>query len=165
MKQPDIDKSAVILPGARVMGEVTIGPEASIWYNAVLRGDMAPITIGARSNIQDGSVVHVDDRFPTYVGDDVVVGHGCILHGCTIGHNVLVGMGSTILNGAVLEEGCILGAGSLVTEGTVIPPGMLAFGRPAKVVRPVSEEEAAAQKRGVEHYVASAKEHRDMGKQ
>ena len=159
MKQPSIDKTATILPGARITGDVTISARASIWYNAVIRADMAPVSIGERTNIQDGSIVHVDDRFPARVGSDVTVGHGCILHGCTVGNHVLIGMGSIVLNGAVLEDGCMLGAGSLVTEGTVIPAGMLAFGRPAKAIRPVKLEEIEGQRRNIEHYLAMAKEH------
>lgn len=161
MHTPNIHESAIVLPGARITGQVSLGPEANVWYNAVIRGDMAPISIGARSNIQDGSVVHVDTNYPTTIGQDVIVGHACILHGCTIGDQALVGMGSIVLNGAVLEEGCVLGAGSLVTEGTVIPAGMLAFGRPAKVVRPVTLEEQAYQRQIVAHYVANALEHQN----
>lgn len=159
MKQPSIDPAAIILPGARVVGEVSISPEANIWYNAVIRGDIAPITIGERSNIQDGCVIHVDEGFPTRIGHDVTVGHNCILHGCTVSDHVLVGMGSIVLNGAVLEEGCMVGAGSLVTEGTVIPAGMLAFGRPAKPVRPLKPEETEGQRRNIAHYVVNAMEH------
>lgn len=166
MKQPSIDKTAIVLAGARISGDVTLAAKANIWYNAVIRGDMAPISIGERTNIQDGSIVHVDDCFPTRIGSDVTVGHGCILHGCTVGDHVLIGMGSIILNGAVLEEGCMLGAGSLVTEGTVIPAGMLAFGRPAKAIRPIKPEEAEGQRRNIQHYVANAQAHDGMvGKQ
>ena len=159
VKQPSIDQTATILPGARISGDVTISARANIWYNAVIRGDMAPISIGERTNIQDGSIVHVDERFPTRIGSDVTVGHGCILHGCAVGDHVLIGMGSIVLNGAILEDGCMLGAGSLVTEGTVIPAGMLAFGRPAKAIRPVKPEEIEGQRRNIEHYLAMAKEH------
>ena len=141
MKKPEISSKAVIFPGAQVVGEVTVKDGASIWYQAVLRGDDAPISIGKGTNIQDGCVIHADPGCPVLVGEGVTVGHGCILHGCRIENHVLVGMGTIILNGAVLEEYSMVGAGSLVTGGTVIPSGMLAFGRPAKPVRPLTPEE------------------------
>lgn len=158
MKEPSIAAGAVVFPGAQIVGDVTLAPGASVWYNAVLRGDEAPITVGRDSNIQDGCILHVDHGRPTAVGDEVTVGHGCILHGCTVGDRVLVGMGSILLNGAVLEEGCMLGAGSLVTEGTVIPSGMLAFGRPAKPVRPLTPEEQEGLRESARRYVRRAKE-------
>ncbi len=158
MKEPSIAAGAVVFPGARIVGDVTLASGASVWYNAVLRGDEAPITVGRDSNIQDGCILHVDHGRPTIVGNEVTVGHGCILHGCTVGDRVLVGMGSILLNGAVLEEGCMLGAGSLVTEGTVIPSGMLAFGRPAKPVRPLTPEEQEGLRESARRYVRRAKE-------
>jgi carbonic anhydrase/acetyltransferase-like protein (isoleucine patch superfamily) len=127
--------------GSHIVGNVSFGNDCSVWYNAVIRGDEEPITIGNRTNIQDNCTLHVDKGFPMEIGSDVTVGHGSILHGCIIGDNTLIGMGSVILGGAVVGEDCIIGAGSLVTQGTVIPDGMLALGTPAKVVRPLTEEE------------------------
>lgn len=158
MKEPKIDAGAVVLAGARVVGEVTLAEEVSVWYNAVLRGDDAPIVVGRGSNIQDGCIVHVDRGRPAVIGAEVTVGHGCILHGCTIGDRCLVGMGSILLNGAVMEEGSMLGAGSLVTEGTVIPAGMLAFGRPARPVRPLTGEERGHLPEAARRYAAAARE-------
>ena len=158
MKEPAIAAGAILFPGAHVVGDVTLAPGVSVWYNAVLRGDEAPITVGRDSNIQDGCILHVDRGRPTTLGKGVTVGHGCILHGCTIGDYALVGMGSVLLNGAVLEAGCMLGAGSLVTEGTVIPSGMLAFGRPTKPVRPLTPEEREGLRESARRYVQRAKE-------
>ncbi len=158
MKEPAIAAGAILFPGAQVVGDVTLAPGVSVWYNAVLRGDEAPITVGRDSNIQDGCILHVDRGCPTTLGKGVTVGHGCILHGCTIGDYALVGMGSVLLNGAVLEAGCMLGAGSLVTEGTVIPSGMLAFGRPPKPVRPLTPEEREGLRESARRYVQRAKE-------
>ncbi len=158
MKEPAIAAGAILFPGVQVVGDVTLAPGVSVWYNAVLRGDEAPITVGRDSNIQDGCILHVDRGCPTILGEGVTVGHGCILHGCTIGDHALVGMGSILLNGAVLETGCMLGAGSLVTEGTVIPSGMLAFGRPAKPVRPLTPEEREGLRESARRYVQRAKE-------
>lgn len=124
-----------------MVGNVTVGDESSIWYNAVVRGDMAPIVIGCGTNIQDNVVIHVDAGSECTIGNSVTVGHGAILHGCAIGHNTVIGMGAIVMDGAKIGEDCIIGAGSLVTQGTVIPDGMMAFGSPAKVVRPLTEEE------------------------
>ena len=140
---PEIDESAYIAPSAVVVGKVTMGAESSLWHCAVLRADATPITIGARSNIQDGSACHADPGFPLTVGDRVSVGHNVVLHGCTIEDDVLVGMSSTIMNGAVVGSGSIIGAGALVTQGTKIPPNSMVLGSPAKVVRPTTEQERA----------------------
>lgn len=156
MKKP-VTEGAFVFPGAQIAGDVTLAPDVSVWYNAVLRGDEAPIAVGRGSNIQDGCVLHVDEGRPVTVGEGVTVGHGCILHGCTVGDHALVGMGSILLNGAVLGDHCLLGAGSLVTEGTVIPAGMLAFGRPAKPVRELTREEMEKLERSAEKYVERAK--------
>ena len=163
MKHPSIDPTAVILPGAQIVGDVSIGDKASVWYNAVLRGDESRITIGDGTNIQDGCIIHVDEGAPAAIGSHTTVGHGCILHGCTIGDGVVVGMGSIILNRAVLEDGCMVGAGSLVTGGTVIPAGMLALGRPAKPVRPLTQEELQGQRELAAGYVRWALEYKGPG--
>ncbi len=128
-------------PGAVIVGNVTIGDESSVWYNAVIRGDQGQIVIGSGTNIQDGVVVHCSVGFPCHIGNGVSIGHNAVIHGCTIGHNSLVGMGAVIMNGASVGEDCIIGAGSLVTKGMEIPDGMLALGSPARVIRPLTEEE------------------------
>ena len=133
MSSLNISSQAHIASQSVILGDVTIGADSSVFYYAVVRGDEASITIGRRSNIQDNSTVHVDYGFPTVIGDDVTVGHNCVIHGCTIGDASLIGMGSTILNGAKIGKHCLIGAGSLVTQNTVIPDGMLVIGRPAKV--------------------------------
>lgn len=144
--------------GAVVMGSVTLGEESSIWFNSVLRADIHPIVIGDRSNIQDGTIIHVGDSYPTIVEEDVTVGHQCMLHGCTIKKGALVGMSSIILDGAIIGENSLIGAGSLVTKNTVIPPNTLAFGRPVKVIRELTLEEIEANHQNTEHYVQLAKE-------
>ena len=145
MKQPKIAKTARLMQGTVVLGDVTIGEECGIWPNAVLRGDVGPILVGRCTNIQDGSICHTDEASegnpPLLIGEEVTVGHLCVLHGCTIGDGSLIGMGSIVMSGAKIGKNCMIGAGSLVTEGTVIPDGQLAFGRPARVQRPLSEEE------------------------
>jgi len=142
--RPSLGRDIFIAPNATVIGDVTLGDESSVWFGTVIRGDVMPIVIGARTNIQDGSVIHVTtDRARTVVGDDVTVGHMVLLHGCTVGNRVLVGMGSVVLDGAVIEDDAIVGAGSLVTPGSRIPSGSLAMGRPAKVVRSLTDEDRA----------------------
>lgn len=150
--RPRIAGGAYVAPGAQIIGSVSLAPESSVWFNAVLRGDTEPITIGKGSNIQDGAVVHCDPAFPVSVGDGVTVGHACIIHGCTIGDNCLIGMGSVILNGAKIGPDCLVGAGSLVTEGKDFPTGSVIMGRPAQVVRQVGERELAMIRRGAETY-------------
>jgi carbonic anhydrase/acetyltransferase-like protein (isoleucine patch superfamily) len=139
--KPSIDEGAFVAETASVLGDVTIGEGSSIWYGAVARGDIAPITIGKYSNIQDNATVHNETDIPAVVGDYTVVGHNAIVHGCTIGDNCLIGMGAIILNRAVIGDNCIIGAGSLVTQGKIIPPNSLVVGSPAKVIREVTEEE------------------------
>lgn len=141
IKNATIQGNAWVAETAVVIGNVTVGDESSVWYNAVVRGDLAPITIGSGSNIQDGVVVHGSQGFPCEIGNSVTIGHNATIHGCTIGHNTLIGMGSVILDGAKIGEDCIIGAGSVVTQGTEIPSGMLAYGSPAKVIRPLTDEE------------------------
>lgn len=134
-------KNIFIAKSADVLGDVRIGDHTSIWYQAVLRGDMESITIGDRSNVQDCAVVHVDTNYPVKIGNGVTIGHGAIIHGCTIGNNVLIGMGAIILNGAVIGDNCIIGAGTLVTQNKVIPPDSMVIGSPGKVVRKVTDTE------------------------
>lgn len=146
--------------GSAIEGDVTIGEESSVWFNAVIRGDEDRIAIGARSNIQDNATVHEDAGYPVVIGDDVTIGHNAIVHGCTIGDNSLIGMGAIILNGAKIGRDCIIGAGALVTQGTEIPDGSMAFGSPAKVVRACTEEEIAANSKNARVYVDLAREAR-----
>lgn len=141
MKKPSIPDSVFVAPGAQVVGDVTIGEHSSLWYNAVLRGDCAPIVIGKDTNIQDTAVVHCSTNTPTLVGDGVTVGHGAILHSCTVGNHSLIGMGAIVLDHASIGSECLIGAGALVTPRTVIPDGSLAIGSPARVKRMLSPEE------------------------
>lgn len=146
-------KKRFIAPNATVVGKVELGEEVTVWYQSVVRGDSNTITIGSKTNIQDGTVIHVDHDAPVEVAENVTIGHQCLLHGCTIEKGALIGMGSTILNHAVIGENSLIGAGSLVTEGKVIPPNVLAFGRPAKVIRPLTEEEIEKNRQNIQHYV------------
>lgn len=150
---PTIHRSAFIASSADVIGRVTLGEESSIWYGAVLRGDINEIVIGPRSNVQDNAVVHLADDHGCYVGELVTVGHSAVIHACTIKDEVLVGMGSIILDGAVIGERSIIGAGALVTGGTIIPPGSLVIGSPGKVVRTLSLDEQRQVKSWAEKYV------------
>jgi gamma-carbonic anhydrase len=135
---PELSESVLVAPGAALVGAVRLGKDVSVWYNAVLRGDLAPVSVGDRSNIQDGSVMHVADNGPCIVGCDVVVGHRVMLHACRVEDACLIGMQATVLDDCVIGEGSIVGAGSLVTQRTVIPPHSLVLGMPAKVVRTIS---------------------------
>ena len=128
MKQPIIAKTAYLVPGVAVVGNVSIGEYSSIWYHAVSRGDLSQIKIGDRSNIQDGCILHSDAGMPLTIGNQVTVGHGAILHSCTIGDNSLIGMGAIVLNGAKIGKNCIVGAGALVTQNTIVPDNSLIFG-------------------------------------
>lgn len=130
-----------VAKSADLIGKIKLGEASTIWYQSVIRGDYGVISIGDRSNIQDGSVVHVDEQYPTVIGDDVTVGHRCIIHGCTIEDRVIVGMGSTIMNGAKIGQDSIVGANSLVTERKEFLPGSLIMGSPAKVIRALTNEE------------------------
>ena len=160
-RTPDVHATAFIAPGAVVIGDVSLGEESSVWYNTVIRGDINEIKIGARSNIQDGSVIHLADEYGAYVGEYVTVGHKALLHACTIDDEVLVGMGAIILDGAEIGARSIIGAGALVTKGKVIPPGSLVMGAPAKIVRLLDQAEQLAIKSWAEKYVEVAKKHRD----
>jgi len=152
-KRPTLGASVYIARGAVVLGDVTMGEHSSIWYNAVARGDINRIIIGHHTNIQDNAVLHLADDFPCLVGNYVTVGHSAILHACTIGNEVLVGMGATVLDGAIIGEQCLLGARALITPGTKIPPGSMVLGAPAKVARMLSKEERAKLKTWAEKYV------------
>lgn len=154
-KTPDIHSSSWVADSAQVIGDVVIGEESSVWFNAVIRGDVNHIRIGKRTNIQDGCVVHVTRKtLPTLVGDECTVGHNAILHACTIGNQVLIGMGAVVMDGAEVGDNCIVGAGSLVTPGTKIPAGSLAIGSPARVKRELTEEESRSIRESAANYVA-----------
>jgi carbonic anhydrase/acetyltransferase-like protein (isoleucine patch superfamily) len=155
-----IHPSAYIAPTAVVLGDVTLQADTSVWYNAVLRGDLAPIRIGAESNIQDGSVVHVDEGVPCIVGRRVGVGHRVILHGCTVEDECLVGMGSVILNDVRIGTGSVVAAGAVIPEGVIIPPGSLVIGVPGRVVRPVDDVLRERIRSTWAHYVDMARSHR-----
>ena len=146
------DRDFWVAPGAQVMGAVTLAEGASIWFNAVLRGDKERITIGAGSNVQDGCVLHADPGVPLTVGADVTVGHKAILHGCTVGDGSLIGMNAVVLNGAVIGEGCLIGANALVTEGKEIPDGSLVMGAPGRVVRALDAAAIAGLRASALHY-------------
>jgi carbonic anhydrase/acetyltransferase-like protein (isoleucine patch superfamily) len=150
---PEIHPSVYIAQGAMIIGDVTIGEESSVWFNAVLRGDLDQIRVGTRTNIQDGTIVHLDKGFPCIIGDDVTVGHGCIVHGCTVGDGAMLGMGAIVLTGAKIGERAIVGAGALVREGQEIPPETVAVGIPAKVRRDVSAEDLERIRFGTLDYV------------
>ncbi|MEM9601425.1 MAG: gamma carbonic anhydrase family protein [Pseudomonadota bacterium] len=147
-------RNCFIAPSADVIGDVVLDDEVSVWFGAVLRGDNARIAIGRGSNVQDNSVIHVDDGFPVTVGERVTIGHKVMLHGCTIGDGALIGMNAVVLNGAVVGAGCLVGANALITEGTEVPPGHLVLGSPAKVIKPLDAAAQARMAAGAAHYVA-----------
>lgn len=151
-----IAPSAYIAPGATVLGDVTLEEHSSVWFGAVLRGDTSRIVIGARSNVQDLCVVHADPGFPALIGADVTLGHGAIVHGARVENGSMIGIRATVLNGAVIEEGCLIGAGAVVPEGSVIPAGHLALGVPAKVIRPLNEQDLNRIRHASQHYVRAA---------
>lgn len=165
-KTPQIDDSAFIAPGCRIVGDVTIGPESSIWYNCVIRAEVNRIVIGARSNIQDGSVLHCDGPmpgapggFPTLIGDDVLVGHHVMLHGAILHDRAFVGLSATVMNGAVIEGDAMLAAGAMLTQGKRIESRQLWAGSPARFVRELDDSAVIGMRMGVAHYVENAKEH------
>lgn len=163
LKKPVVGKNTYIARGAVVVGDVTLGENASIWYNAVLRGDINRIVVGNYSNIQDNSVLHLADDFPCLIGNYVTVGHSAIVHACTIGDECLIGMGAVVLDGAEVGPQCLIGARSLVTQNVKIPAGSLVLGSPAKVVRALSDEERAGLKYWAEKYAFNAAYHLEHG--
>jgi carbonic anhydrase/acetyltransferase-like protein (isoleucine patch superfamily) len=158
---PRLNPSAFVAPGAIIIGDVTLEGESSVWFQTVLRADINRIVIGPRSNIQDGAIVHLDDDYPTVVGELVTVGHKAILHACTIGDEVLVGMNAVVLDGAQIGARSIIGAGALVTGGKIIPAGSLVLGAPAKVVRALDHSEQAKIKNWAEKYVRLSRVYRE----
>ena len=155
-QRPRLGKGVYLAPGARVVGDVTLGDFSSVWYNAVLRGDINRIVVGHHCNIQDNAVLHLADQFPCLLGNFVTVGHSAIVHACTVGDECLIGMGAVILDGAVIGEQCLVGARALVTQGMEVPPGSLVLGSPARVARPLSQAERSDLKSWAEKYVANA---------
>jgi carbonic anhydrase/acetyltransferase-like protein (isoleucine patch superfamily) len=155
-KRPVLGQGVYLARGAAVLGDVTLGDFSSVWYNAVLRGDINRIVVGHHTNIQDGAVVHLADEFPCLIGNWVTVGHSAIVHACTVGDETLIGMGAVILDGAIVGSQCLVGAKALVTPGTKIPDGSLALGAPAKVVRALTEKERGELKYWAEKYVHNA---------
>lgn len=160
---PSVPPSVFIAPGAIVLGGVEIGQDSSVWYTAVLRGDINRIVLGEQTNVQDGSVLHVSDDFACVLGDRVTVGHRAVVHACTVGHEVLVGMGAVILDGAQIGPRSIIAAGALVTKGTVIPAGSLVVGSPARVVRALTPEEMAGNAKLALKYVEISRRYLEMG--
>lgn len=153
---PKIDEKAFIAETAAVIGDVEIGADSSVWYGAVLRGDVSPIRIGRGSSLQDNTVVHCDRNIPTVIGDDVTVGHGAIVHSASVGDNVLIGMGATVLSGAVIGKNCIIGAGALVKENAVVPDGSILVGVPGKIIRSVTAGQAERIRQSANDYIALA---------
>jgi gamma-carbonic anhydrase len=167
-KTPQIADTAFVAPGCRIIGDVVLGADASVWYNCVIRADVNHIHIGARTNIQDGSTIHCDSPYgdspgyPTVIGEDCLIGHMVLLHGCTLEDRAFVGMGAIILNGARIEGDGMLAAGAMLTSGKVIRSGQLWAGRPAKYLRDLTPEEIEANQVGVAHYVENGRRHAAM---
>lgn len=161
--RPTLGARVFVAPGAVVVGDVALGEDTSVWYQCVVRGDVNRVRIGARTNIQDGTIVHVTTaKWPTDIGEDVTVGHRAVLHGCQIGAGALIGIGAIVLDGAVIGAGAQVAAGALVSPRTEVPPGTLVMGVPARVKRDLTEEEVADLRRQAHHYVELARHHREM---
>ena len=155
---PTVPPTSWVAPSADLIGEVQLGEEVGIWFHAVIRADNTPIKVGARSNVQEGAMLHSDPGYPTQIGEGCTIGHHAILHGCTIGDHVLIGMGACILNGAVIGENCLVGAGALVTEGTQFPPGSLIIGSPARVNRNLTPEQVGGLRDSARAYCTKQRE-------
>jgi len=161
-KSPVIDSSALLLEGARVVGDVRLGKNVGIWFNSVLRGDMASITIGENTNVQDNAVIHTDKEIPTVIGKNVTIGHSAIVHAATVEDFALIGMHATVLNGATVEEGALVAAGTVVPPGKTVPRKSLAIGSPMKVIRKLSEVEIDANKANAKHYIDLLKAYKNQ---
>ena len=161
---PEIESSAWVADSAQVMGRVRMGAGSSVWYGAVLRGDNEWITLGARCNVQEHSVLHTDPGFPMTLGEDVTVGHQVMLHGCTVGSGSLIGIQAVVLNGAKIGKNCLVGAGAIVTEGKEFPDNSLILGAPAKWIKELSAEQISRLLAAAAHYVANAQRHRTQVK-
>lgn len=157
---PRIPETAWVADSAQVMGDVELAEDVSVWFGVIIRGDTETIKVGARSNIQDASVLHADEGLPLIIGDDVTVGHHVTLHGCTVGDGSLIGMGAVVLNGAKIGKGCLVGAGALVTEGKVFADGSMIVGSPARVIRQLTPEQLDGLKLSARNYVENARRFR-----
>lgn len=161
-RKPVLDEQlGWVAPDAQLIGKIRIRKDSSVWFGAVLRGDNELIDLGARSNVQDGAILHTDPGFPLEIGEDCTIGHRAVLHGCTIGDGTLIGMGAIVMNGARVGEGSLVGAGALVTEGKSFPPRSMILGSPAKLVKTLSEEESERLKASAQRYVQNAIRYRD----
>ncbi|HWF45337.1 MAG TPA: gamma carbonic anhydrase family protein [Candidatus Kapabacteria bacterium] len=161
-KAPSIHSSVFLAAGARVIGDVVLGENVSIWFNSVVRGDVERIRIGRNTNIQDNVTIHVTHfANPTWIGENVTVGHGAVLHGCTVKDGALIGMNAVVLDRAVIGEGSLVAAGAVVLGGTIVPPGMLIAGIPAKVLRPLNEDEREMVREGATNYITYVKHYRE----
>ncbi len=160
-KHPKVDDSVFVAPGARIIGDVTIGKDSSIWFNTVLRGDEAPITIGERCNVQDNTTCHLFEQYPLVLEDDVSVGHNAIIHGCVLRKGALVGMGAVVMDGAEIGEYALVGANAFVPSGKKIPPRTLALGSPAKVVRELTEKDMDLIRLTIDTYVKKGREFKE----
>jgi gamma-carbonic anhydrase len=158
-RTPDIARAGFVAPNATVLGDVTLGPQSSVWYGCVLRGDINSIVVGEGSNVQDGTIVHLADDYGVRIGNYSTIGHAAIIHACDVGDECLIGMGATVLDGAKIGDRCIVGANALVTQRFVAPPGSMILGAPAKVVRALTEDEQRRLRRWAEKYVEVAKAH------
>lgn len=158
--RPHIPASAWIADTATVRGDVTLGEDVSVWFGAVVRGDEAPVTIGARSNVQDGAILHVSAGFPCEIGEGVTIGHAAVVHGCTVEDGALIAIHATVLDGARIGAGAMVGAGAVVPPGMEVPPGMLALGVPARVVGPLSEGQRGQTRTAMEHYLVRKEQYR-----
>ncbi len=158
--RPDCHPESWVAPTADVIGNVSLGRESSVWWQAVLRGDNELIAVGAGSNVQDFSMLHTDPGFPLSIGKNVTIGHHVTLHGCAIGDGALIGIGSTILNGAQISENCLVGAGALITEGKTFEPASLIVGAPAKAVRTLTEQQINGMRANASHYIENARRYR-----
>ncbi|PGY08185.1 gamma carbonic anhydrase family protein [Bacillus sp. AFS031507] len=159
---PDVHESVFVAPGAYLIGDVRIGKDSSVWFNAVLRGDDGPIIIGERCSIQDNSTIHLFEGFPVEIADDVTIGHNVILHGCKVGNRCIIGMGSTLLDNVEVGEDCIIGANTLLSGGIKIPPRSLVLGSPGRVIREITQKDLDLLQMSSEHYVQRGKEFREI---
>jgi carbonic anhydrase/acetyltransferase-like protein (isoleucine patch superfamily) len=159
-ESPEIPDSAWVADTAQVMGAVTLRENASVWFGAILRGDTERITIGANSNVQDGTVIHCDHGYPVDIADNVTIGHQVMLHGCTVGEGSLIGIGAVVLNGAKIGRHCLVGARALITEGKEFPDGSMIIGSPAKVVKSLTPEQIEGLRRSAAHYVDNARRYK-----
>ncbi|HWI55289.1 MAG TPA: gamma carbonic anhydrase family protein [Desulfobacteria bacterium] len=158
--KPTVAADVMVADGAKIIGNVSIGEQSTVWFNVVIRGDLAPISIGCRTNIQDSVTIHVNKDQPVVLGDEVSIGHGVILHGCYVGKGSLIGMGAIILNGSLIGEETLVAAGTLVPENKTYPPRVLLMGSPAKVIRELSDAELQSLRRTVQNYIQKGREYR-----